>query len=140
MMKSIVISTAAALIGPAIGIAIFFTAHSNHLGGATTLLAESNEGGSVAVLGKDEAIKTFVPQWLLIDAFPVPAPQRMPYAVNGTAESGTWRTVVRCALGPATKDGRCPLPEASEAIADIDSAAEASNLPPLSGRMFIGGP
>jgi len=140
MMKSIVISTAAALIGPAIGIAIFFTAHSNHLGGATTLLAGSNGGGSVAdLVGKHEAIKTFVPQWVLIDAFPVSAPQRKPYP-NGTAESGAWRTVVRCALGPATKDGRCPLPEASEAIADIDSAAEASNLPPLSGRMSIGGP
>ena len=140
MMKSIVISTAAALIGPAIGIAIFFATHSDHLGGATTSLAESNGGGSVAELGKHEAIKTFVPQWLLIDAFPVAAPQRKPYPVSGTAESGPWRTVVTCALGPATKDGRCPLPEASEAIADINSPAEESNSPPLSERMSIGGP
>lgn len=140
MMKSIVISTAAALIGPAIGIAIFFTAHSDHLGGATPSLAESSGDGTVADLGKDEVIKTFVPQWLPIDAFSVPVPERKPYPVNGTAEFGAWRTVVRCALGPATKDGRCPLPEASEAIADIDSPAEASNSPPLSGRMSIGGP
>ena len=138
MMKSIVLSTAAALIGPAIGIAIFFTVHSDHLGGATTSLAEFNGDGSVA--GKDEAIKTFVPQWAPIDAFPLPVPERKSDPVRGRAESGGWRTVVTCALGPATKDGRCPLPEASEAIADIDSPAEASNLLPLSVRMSIGRP
>lgn len=135
MLKSIVIASVAALIGPAIGVAIFFTAHSDHLSGATTSLNRS-----IAELGKDEAIKTFVPQGLLIPVFPVPAPQRKPHPLRETAESSGWRTVVRCALGPATSDGRCPLPEASEAIAEINSPPEASNSPPLAGRMSIGGP
>ena len=140
MMKSIVLSIAAALIGPAIGIAIFFTAHSDHLGGVTTSLAESNADGSVADLGKDEGIKTFVPLGLSIDTFPVSVPERKPDPTQGKAESGRWRTVVRCALGPATQDGRCPLPESSKAIADIDSPTEESSSPPLAGRMSIGGP
>ncbi len=140
MMKSIVLSIAAALIGPAIGIAIFFTAHSDHLGGATTSLAESNGDATVADLDKDEAIKTFVPQGLPIDAFPVSVPERKPDSTQGKAESGEWRTVVRCALGPATQDGRCPLPESSKAIAEVDSPAEASSSTPLAGRMSIGGP
>jgi hypothetical protein len=137
MLKSIVLSTTAALIGPAVGVAVFFTAHSDHFGGAPTSLAESNGDGSVADLGKDEAIITFVPQPLPIDAFAVSVPERKPDSIRERTESGEWRTVVRCALGPATKDGRCPLPEA---IAEVDSPAEASSSPPLAGRMSIGGP
>ena len=145
LVKSILISTAAALIGPAIGIATFFMAHGNHLGGPATSPTEAAREEPVAELGKAEAMKTFVPQWLHLDPDPILVPERKPQPAGEVIESGGWRTVVRCASGLAIKEGSCPLPEIvptptmGEAVADGDPPADAPTSP-LPGRMSVGGP
>ena len=109
LVKSILISTAAALIGPAIGIAMFFMAHGNHLGGPATSPTEAAREEPVAELGKAEAMKTFVPQWLHLDPDSIIVPERKPQPAGEVIESGAWRTVVRCASGLAIiKEGSCP--------------------------------
>jgi hypothetical protein len=140
LVKSIVISTAAALLGPTIGVALFLVANSDRAGEATSPTVATREGLETE-LGEAEVIRNFASQGVHLDLASILAPERKPQvAAAATAESAAWRTVVICAVGQPAKDGRCPAPEivpTPEAIADVAPPADVPTSP-LPGRMSVG--
>ena len=140
LVKSIVISTAAALLGPTIGVALFLVANSDRGGKATSPTVVTREGLGTE-LGEAEVIRNFAPQGVHLDLASILAPERKPQvAAAGTAEQAAWRTVVICVVGQPAKDGRCPAPEivpTPEVIADVAPPADVPTSP-LSGRMLVG--
>lgn len=140
LVKSIVMSTAAAFLGPTIGVALFFLANSDRGGKATSPTVVTREGLGTE-LGEAEVIRNFAPQGAHLDLASILVTERRPQvAASGTVESAPWRTVVICAVGQPTKDGRCPAPETvptPEVIADVAPSADVPTSP-LPGRMSVG--
>ena len=143
LVKSILISTAAALLGPIIGVAVFFMADSDR-GAQATSPTVSTRVGPVTELGEAEVIRSFAPQGVDLRFASILVPERKPQgSAARTAESAAWRTVVTCAVGEPAEDGRCPVPKnfpataTREALADITPPTDAPTSS-LSGRMSVG--
>ena len=140
LVKSIVISIAAALLGPTIGVALFFMANSDRGGKATSPTVVTREGLGTE-LGEAEVIRNFAPQGAHLDLASILVTERRPQvAASGTVESAPWRTVVIRAVGQPTKDGRCPAPETVPRPVVIADVAPSADVPtsPLPGRMSVG--
>ena len=72
-VKSIMISTAAALLGPTIGLALFFMANSG--GGGKATLPTTREGLGIE-LGEPEVLRNFEPQGVHLDLASIHVPER----------------------------------------------------------------
>ena len=97
LLKSLAVSVAAALLGPTLGIAMFFLADSNSASGQQLITATQHE-----------VVRSFAPSetWY--------GPSAQAVEVRAAAAElpgglGSWQTVVRCPDGQAlSEDGRCP--------------------------------
>jgi hypothetical protein len=163
LVRTLVTSVAAALLGPAIGIGVFIMANRDHSGGQPTSISmtQTRQAGSAIETGQAEDIRTFTPQgwWLSSPATRVQEPKLKTAAARPSREPAHWHTVVSCPSGePLPGDGRCPLPEPvttrptgkssminvrSEAgnvgFGEIESPARLP-IPPLPRKMSVGGP
>ena len=91
LLKSLAVSVAAALLGPALGVAMFFLANSS-AGGQPLANSQARVVAQPAGSG-------------LVRSF---APSENWYAHVATEELGAWQTVVRCPDGQALPPGgRC---------------------------------
>jgi hypothetical protein len=164
LMRTLVTSVAAALLGPAIGIGVFIMANRDHSGGQPTSISmtQTREAGSAIETGQaEEEIRTFTPQgrWLGSPATGMQEPKLKTAAVRPSREQATWHTVVTCPSGePFPGDGICPLPEPvttrpTGKSSTVNVPPEAGNLgsgwtdvaerappSPLPGRLSVGGP
>lgn len=87
LLKSLAVSVAAALLGPTLGIAMFFLADSNSASSQQLITATQHE-----------VVGSFVPQAAEVQAAAAELPGGL----------GSWQTVVRCPDGQAlSEDGRC---------------------------------
>jgi hypothetical protein len=141
LMKSIVISTAAALLGPTIGVAVFFVANSDR--GGQSISATATREGSETELDGAGVIRNFAPEGVHLGSTSILAPKPKPQvSAPATAESAAWRTVIICAEGQTDKDDRCPMPKIAPgltskgAIADLAPPTGAPTSP-LPGRMSV---
>jgi hypothetical protein len=90
LLKSLAVSVAAALLGPTLGIAMFFLADSN-----------SARGQPLVTATRHEVVRSFAPSETWYD----PSAQAVEVQALGL---GSWQTVVRCPDGQAlSEDGRC---------------------------------
>jgi hypothetical protein len=96
LLKSLAVSVAAALLGPTLGIAMFFLANS-----------DSASGQQLATATQREVVRSFAPSETWYD------PSAQAIEVQAAAAElpgglGSWQTVVRCPDGQAlSEDGRC---------------------------------
>lgn len=91
LLKSLAVSVAAALLGPALGVAMFFLANSS-AGGQPLAYSQARV---VAQPAGSDLVRSF-------------APSENWYAHVATEELGAWQTVVRCPDGQALPaGGRC---------------------------------
>jgi len=163
LVRTLVTSVAAALLGPAVGIGVFIMANRDHSDGQATSISmtQTREAGSAIETGQAEDIRTFTPQgrWLGSPATRVQEPKLKTAAARPSREPAHWHTVVSCPSGePLPGDGRCPSPEPvttrpTSRSSMVNLPPEARNLvsgeiesparvpiPPLPGRMSVGGP
>ena len=106
LVKSLVISTAAALLGPTIGVALFLVANSDHI------TVTARKLGPVTELVQAETIRTFAPQGLWLDPAASIMQKPKTIAARTTSDPAAWHTVVSCPEGQAlAEDGRCPAPK-----------------------------
>jgi len=163
LVRILVTSVAAALLGPAIGIGVFVMANKDHSGGRPTSfsMTQTREIGSASEMGQAEDIRTFTPQgrWLGSPATRVQEPKLKAAAARPSREPGHWHTVVSCPSGePLSGDGHCPSPEpvttrptgrssmvnlpqeAGNLGSGLTDVAERAPTSPLPGRMSVGGP
>jgi len=163
LVRPLIMSIAAALMAPAIGIGVFLMTNRNHSGGQpiSVSMSPTPETGAAIETGQAEVIRTFAPQgrWLGSPATRVQEARLKPAAARPSREPGPWHTVVSCPRGePLPGDGICPLPETvttspTGRSSMVNLLPEADNLssgeiestvlvpiPPLPGRMSVGGP
>ena len=96
LLKSLAVSVAAALLGPTLGIAMFFLANSNSASGQQLITASQHE-----VVGSFAPSET----WYGPSAQAV---EMLAAAAELPGGLGSWQTVVRCPDGKAlSEDGRC---------------------------------
>jgi hypothetical protein len=87
LLKSLAVSVAAALLGPTLGIAMFFLADSNSASSQQLITATQHE-----------VVGSFAPKAVEVQAAAAEFPGGL----------GSWQTVVRCPDGQAlSEDGRC---------------------------------
>lgn len=163
LVRTLVTSVAAALLGPAIGIGAFLMANRDHSGAQPTSISMSptREAGSAIETGQAKDIRTFTPQgrWLGSPATRVQEPKLKAADARPSREPAAWHTVVSCPSGePLPGDGHCPspepvttrptgrssmvnlLPEAGNLGSGLTDVAERAPTSPLRGRMSVGGP
>ena len=160
-LNSLVLSVAAAVLAPTIGVAMFFMVGSYDSGQPTVISATpSLKAEQTTDSGQTEISGRFVPQepWR---ASAATAPQeRKPEtaAARESTEPGTWQTTVSCPGAPLPEEGPCPSLENGKApktkkhsVPDVTPAAESfasgetditirPPSRPLPGRMTVGGP
>ena len=153
-------SAAAAVLGPTIGIAVFFMPNRDNVSGPATSFTVSTRGtGPVTEFAED--LRSFAPRGLWLNLAPSVVQERKPQAatVATSSEPTAWPAVVTCSEGRSVReDGRCPAPEIVSAptagkrsIADVTPPAgnfgsgeieilERAPFSPFPGRMSVGGP
>jgi len=105
LVKSLVVSVAAALLGPTLGIAAFFLANSNYP--SQPFSASTQEMGLIAQPDHREVARTFAPSG------PWYGPSAQERKLDTAAADlpsglGVWQTVVNCPEGQAlSENGRC---------------------------------
>jgi hypothetical protein len=163
LVRTLITSVAAALLGPAVGMGVFVMTNRDHSGGQppSISMTQTREAGSAIETGQAEDIRTFTPQgrWLGSPATRVQEPKLKTAAARPSREPAHWHTVVICPSGePLPGDGRCPSPEpvttgptgrssmvnvppeASKLGSGLTDVAERAPISPLPGRMSVGGP
>ena len=111
LLKSLVISVAAAVLGPTIGIGMFFLANDDYSSSHTTSF--SGEARLVTEPGHREVFKMFAPPgpWYNPTLIGVHERKIDTAAGDPVSERSSWHTVVSCAEGQAlSEDGRCTAP------------------------------
>jgi hypothetical protein len=105
LVKSLIVSVAAAVLGPTLGIATFFLANSTYP--SQSLSASTQEMGLIARPDHREVARAFAPS----GAWYGPSAQERKLdtaAADLPSGLGVWQTVVNCPEGQAlSKDGRC---------------------------------
>jgi hypothetical protein len=104
LVKSLAVSVAAALLGPTLGIAMFFLANSNSA--SSQPLSTEQQVGLVTAPAQREVIRSFTPSETWYD------PSAQVAEVHAAATSlagglGAWQTVVRPDGQALSEDGRC---------------------------------
>ena len=154
LLKSLVMSVVAAVLGPTIGVAMFLMANSD--GSDLPKLnsaSHSQEAGPATGSGQTEVSGAFLPQapWLASAATGVQERKPETAAAGWSTELGMWQTTVSCPEGqPLTEEGPCPSPEIVKAPKTTDVTPAAESLAsdesdkvmrrpsrPLPGRMTV---
>jgi hypothetical protein len=160
LAKTLVMSVAAAIFGPIIGIGVFLITNTDYFGHSTRSFAASGaETGPPMDSRQTNVVRMFAPSGQWLD--PVSISGQKPKAETAVASSSSteldpWRTVVSCQDGqPLNEDSRCSSPEIVSTrlagkrsvrelipggIASKVEIREGAPSSPELGRMSVGGP
>ena len=161
VVRELLISAAAALLGPIVGIIMFFVVFSDELDRSTASFSvPDRQAQAVAGFSQGGVNRTFAPPWPWLNSASSGVEERMPQAPNAQflPDIATWKTVVSDPEGrPLSEANRGPLRKAPKAVtagrhpvaatSEEPSVVSAGSAAPiqapyrvLQGRMTLGGP
>ena len=160
LLKSLVVSIAAAVLAPTIALVIFIVAHSDDSAQPKLISATPRLNAEQATdFGQTKISGRFVLQepWRASAVTAVHEPKTEPAAARSFTTMAAWLTTVSCPGGqPLPEEGHCPSRKIVNApIANQNSVADVTPVAgslasgeteidmrshPLPGRMSVGGP
>jgi hypothetical protein len=159
VVKVLLISVAAALLGPFVGIAMFFVVFNDDLSRPTASFSVSDrQAQAVGELSQGEVIRTSAPPWPWLNSASIGVEARRPQAPTAQflPDIATWQYVVSDPQGrilsaanrgklrkapKAATGGRQPASSDEPSLVSAEFATPIQvPFPVLQGRMTLGGP